>query len=253
MTRVERVFALLDFLRAHEATTVAVIAGELGVSRRTVLRDLATLRNEGWPIRSDAGPGGGVLLDRDRGLSAVHLSTEEIASLWLAAQLSASASPLPWARAARSALDKAFASLPEARARQLRQLVKRVLIGRPASSAIREGLGRAPGELVDAFQRAFGQQCCLGFDYLDRLGNATQRIVEPHGLLVEAPAWYILARDTATGAARMFRMDRIRKARVLADRPFVPDFDGLRRQAEAQRAAQRAKGPVPLSVPPRGR
>lgn len=240
MARVNRVFALLDFLRAHEATSVATIAGELGVSRRTVLRDLAALRDQGWPIRTDAGPGGGVLLDRDRGLTAVHLSSDELASLWLAAQLSATASPLPWGSAARSALDKAFASLPPARARPLRQLVKRVVVGRPATPRIRDELGRAPPELVDAFERAFAQQLCLAFDYIDRRNNATHRIVEPHGLLVEPPAWYVLARDTATGAARMFRMDRIRRARVVPDRHFVPDFDGLARQAREQRAAERA-------------
>src|SRR4029079_13177360 len=104
MARVDRMFALLEFLRAHEATSVAVVARELAVSRRTVLRDLATLRGQGYLIRSDTGPGGGVLLDRDRGLSAVHLTVDEIASLWLAAQLSASARPLPWGRAAPSAL-----------------------------------------------------------------------------------------------------------------------------------------------------
>src|SRR4051812_2059639 len=110
MKRVERVFALLDYLRAHEVTPVAVVARDLSVSRRTILRDLATLRDSGWPIQAEAGPGGGVLLARDRGLTAVHLTTDEIASLWLAAQLSTREGPLPWGRAARSALDKAFAS-----------------------------------------------------------------------------------------------------------------------------------------------
>jgi predicted DNA-binding transcriptional regulator YafY len=241
MARVERIFALLEFLRAHEATSVAVMARELAVSRRTVLRDLATLREQGWPIRTDTGPGGGVLLDRDRGLSAVHLSIDEIASLWLAAQLSASASPLPWGRAARSALHKAFASLPQARARLLRHLVRRVLVGRPASARVRENLGRAPEDLVEAFERSFAHQSCLAFDYGDRRGKVTRRIVEPHGLLVEAPAWYVLARDTATGEARTFRMDRIRRARVLLERTFVPDFEGLWRRTQAQWAAQGSK------------
>jgi predicted DNA-binding transcriptional regulator YafY len=235
MARVHRVFELLEFLRAHDATTVAVMARELGVSRRTVLRDLATLRERGWPIRAEAGPGGGVLLDRDRGLAAVHLSTDEIASLWLAAQLSASVSALPWSAAARSALDKAFASLPPARARMLRQLVRRVLVGRPATAPIRDGLGTAPPDLLTSFERAFARNACLAFDYVDRHGRTSARVVEPHGLLIEAPAWYVLARDTSSGAARTFRMDRIRRARVLPERSFVPDFEGLRRQAFAQR------------------
>jgi predicted DNA-binding transcriptional regulator YafY len=241
MARVDRVFELLEFLRAHDATTVGVIAQELGVSRRTVLRDLATLRERGWPIRSEAGPGGGVLLDRDRGLAAVHLSSDEIASLWLAAQLSASISALPFSAAARAALDKAFASLPPARAKVLRRLMRRVVVGRPATPQIREQLGTAPTDLLIAFERAFAQDACLGFDYTDRHGHPSRRVVEPHGLLIEAPAWYILARDTASGAARIFRMDRIRRATALPERRFVPDFEGLRQQALEQRVRAGAR------------
>ena len=49
--------------------------------------------------------------------------------------------------------------------------------------------------------------------------------------MVEAPAWYVLARDTATGAARVFSMDRICGARPVMERPFVPDFDAACREA----------------------
>jgi len=235
MPRVDRVFELLDYLRGHEASTVAAIASDLGVSRRTVLRDLATLRERGWPIRAEAGPGGGIVLERDRGLSAVHLSGDEIAALWLSVQLSASMSSVPWRAAARSALDKAFASLPAPRAKALRRLVRRVLVGRPASARIREELGTVSTDLLTAFERAFTLDACLAFEYTDRRGRKTRRTVEPHGLLIEVPAWYLLARDTETGAARMFRMDRIRHARVVEDRRFKPDFEGLRKQALEQR------------------
>jgi len=236
MPRVDRVFELLDYLRAHDVCTVHVIASDLGVSRRTVLRDLATLRDRGWPIRAEAGPGGGVLLERERGISAVHLSADEIAALWLSVQLSASTSAVPWRAAARSALDKAFASLPERRAKALRRLIRRVVVGPPATARVREALGAVTSELLSAFEHAFAGDSCLSFDYTDRDGRKTRRVVEPHGLLIEAPAWYVLARDRQNGGARMFRMDRIRSARVLPELRFTPDFDGLKRQALAQRA-----------------
>ncbi len=231
MARVGRVFRLLELLRGVESNTIAAAAGELGVTPRTVLRDLAALREAGWPIRGEAGPGGGVRLERERGVTAVHLSEDEVAALWLAARLAASVSRLPWGGAARSALDKLLASLPRERARSVRALVRRVHVGRPASSRVLAELGAPPPELLAAFEAAFGREVCLAFDYRDRHGRESRRCVEPHGLMVEAPAWYVLARDVATGAARLFRMDRMRGARPVVDRAFVPDFDGVCREA----------------------
>ncbi len=230
MSRIDRVLDLLDYLRGHEIVAVAEIAAALGVGRRTVLRDLATLRERGWPIRAESGPGGGVYLDRDRGVATVHLDTEGIVALWVASKLSASATRLPWSSAARRALDKIFASLPEARRRHLRRLVARVIVGEPASARIRAELGQPAPELLTAFEAAFASDVCLGFDYVDRHGSSSHRIVEPHGLLVETPAWYLLTRDAESELPRMFRMDRIRSPKVLSERRFVPDFEGLKRQ-----------------------
>jgi predicted DNA-binding transcriptional regulator YafY len=234
MSRAARILELVELLRGAGLVGIEALAESLEVDRRTVLRDLATLRERGWPIRSASGPGGGVYLDRDRGLAAVHLATEQVAALWLASKLSASVSTLPWSSAARSALAKVFASIPRERGRALRRILDRVVVGRPASDRIRAELGEPTGELLGALEQALGGDRCLAFDYVDRHLRRTRRSVEPHGLLVEVPAWYVLARDLSSGDARMFRMDRIANPRVLA-RTFVPDFDGLREQALRQR------------------
>ena len=253
MSRVDRVMDLLDFLRAHDVTHLDEMARALRVSTRTVLRDLATLRDRGWPIRADTGPGGGIRLERDRGVAAVHLSVDELASLWLAIKLSESISAVPWSRAARVALDKALGSLPAERVRTLRRLVRRIIVGRPATPRIIAELGVTSPEVLAAFEQAFARNLCLRFNYVDRRGRRTDRIVEPHGLLAELPAWYLLSRDTATGLPRMFRLDRMGRAQVAQDRPFRPDFDGLHEQVREQRrqeAAAGRRGAVPADTPP---
>src|SRR5215217_627495 len=239
MARVSRVMRLVDFLRGREATTVAEISAALGVSPRTVHRDLATLREQGLPIASDTGPGGGVRLERDRGVTAVHLSVEEVVALWLAASLSSTGSALPWGSAARSGLDKLFASVPRERSRSMRELCQRVVVGRPATARVLSELGAPPEELLAIFEQAFREQVCLAFDYEDRHGKKSRRCVEPHGLLVESPVWYVLARDVEKSAARMFRMDRVHRPRLVPERRFIPDMEGLKAQA----LAQRSKGP----------
>ena len=60
MARTERIMRLLDLLRGREEVRVADLAAALGVSARTLHRDLATLREQGMTIASDTGPGGGV-------------------------------------------------------------------------------------------------------------------------------------------------------------------------------------------------
>lgn len=229
---------LLERLKASGPTTVAALAADLGVSRRTLLRDLATLRGRGWPIRSDPGPGGGVFLERDRGVAAVHLSLDEAVALWLSVQVAHLASGLPFGRAARGALQKLAASLPPERARALRSLSKRVVVGQPAGPAVLATLGPPPAELLSVFEAAFTECRCLAFGYVDRHGRTSQRVVEPHGLLLEPPAWYLLTRDTeaSPGEIRMFRMDRVHRPRVLRNRPFEPDFGRMTADYFARRA-----------------
>jgi hypothetical protein len=68
----------------------------------------------------------------------------------------------------------------------LRQLVKRIVVGRPASPRVLAELRSAPPELLFELERAFAQDLCLELDYVDRFGKRTKRLIEPHGLLVEA-------------------------------------------------------------------
>jgi predicted DNA-binding transcriptional regulator YafY len=223
MARAERLMDLAEALRGRETATVEELARELGVSRRTLLRDLASLRERGMPITGEPGHGGGIRLEGDRGLAAVHLSLQEIVAVWLGARLSQAASDLPWGDAATSAMRKLLASVPTNKARALRALCRRVVAGPPASAVIRAGAGNAPPELLRLFEEAFSNGLGLGFHYTDREGRKTQRRVEPHGLCVEPPVWYVLARDVDKGEPRTFRMDRIARPRILEDLAFRPD------------------------------
>ena len=227
---------LLALLRARDAISVDELASELGVGRRTVLRDLRTLRERGEPILGQAGKGGGVQLTRDRGLTAVHLAEDQLVALWLTARLAAIGSTLPWSRAARSGLDRMLASVPRERARRVRALSARVIVERPASPSMAAGSAPPDGEVLSAVERGFSSGLCLAFEYEDRQGRRSTRIAEPHGLLVHAPVWYLLALDVHREAARSFRLDRMRRARVCNDRPFRPDLARLRELHEAQRA-----------------
>jgi len=72
----------------------------------------------------------------------------------------------------------------------------------------------------------------LGFHYTDREDRKSQRRAEPHGLCVEPPVWYILARDIDKREPRTFRMDRIARPRILADQVFRPEIAVIQAQLQ---------------------
>lgn len=152
-------------------------------------------------------------------LPPLHL--DEAVALWLSAQVARRAAGVPFSREADAGFRKILAALPEARRPALRRLAERIVVGRPASPALRASAGEAPPELLPLFERCFREGRCLGFTYRDRKGVTTRRRVEPHGLFVEVPLWYVLAVDIDKQARRTFRMDRIASARALARR-FTP-------------------------------
>lgn len=222
--RATRLLDLADRLRATAETTVDELAAGLGVSARTVRRDLAVLRDRGMPISGQAGPGGGIRLEGARGVVAVHLGVPEIVALWLAARLARAVAEVPWSRRTEDALTRLLASLPAARARELRELCGRIFIGPRASARVRDELAPVAPELLRLFEEAVGRGVALGFRYRDRNGRLTERRVEPHGLSITPPVWYLLGRDVETGLPRMFRMDRIAEPALRSALVFQPDL-----------------------------
>jgi predicted DNA-binding transcriptional regulator YafY len=221
--RATRLLDLADRLRAAAETTVDELAAGLGVSPRTLRRDLATLRERGLPITGEAGRGGGIRLEGARGVVAIHLSVPEVVALWLGARLARAAAHLPWSRRAEGALTKLLASLPTPRARELRDLCGRIVVGPAASERVRGDLGPLAPELLRLFEEAVRGGVALGFRYRDRESRVTTREVEPHGLAITPPVWYLLGRDVAAGRPRMFRMDRIAAPALRSALRFRPD------------------------------
>lgn len=219
--RGERLDALVAHLRGRGSASMGELAEELGVSVRTVRRDVAALRSRGMDIEGERGRGGGIRFARFAPLPPLRLEEEQAVGLWLSVQLARRVAGLPFSRAGGAGMDKVLAALPEPRRRQLRWLCERIVVGGAASPSLSASVGEVSPALLDAFERCFRERVCLGFQYTDRLGATTQRRIEPHGLYVETPVWYVLAVDLDKEAPRMFRMDRIAKPRPFGRR-FTP-------------------------------
>lgn len=222
MTRAARLFRLAEALRACESTSIARLADELGVSGRTVRRDLAVLRETGQAISSEPGRGGGVRLEARQGLSSVQLTVDEAVWSWLGNRLAERSGRLPWSRAAASASRKLLASLPLTRRRQLLDFGRRIILGPAPTAAMFASLAPVSPSVLPLIERAFTERLAISFAYRSPSGRRSQRRVQPHGLLVQAPLWYLLAFDLDRRAARMFRVDRLHDLGLLDDAPFLP-------------------------------
>lgn len=212
----------MGWLRGRQSGTAAQAAAHFDVTERTVLRDINVLRERGEPIVSSSGPGGGFYLDSLARLQTVRLTVEEVVGLTIAVGTARQvAAGIPYARAADHAIDRLIATLPRTRAAELRHLMRHVTVGAPASLKVNESLGEVEDGFLAKFEAAFSAQRVLAFEYTDRMGQATQRAVEPHGLLFQMPIWYVIAHDRLRDAPRMFRVDRMRDV-ALCDEVFEP-------------------------------
>ncbi len=216
MRRIDRIEQLVWILRSRDELTMGEIAEELEVSARTIRRDVELLRVRGLDIEAERGRGGGIRLSRHAPAAPVRLNEDELVALVLGVELARRVAGLPFAHASGAAIDKVLASLPATRRAELRAVSKRVRVGSRASPGLAASAGEVSPALLPRFEQAFTGRRCLTFRYRDRHGRASRRTVEPHGLLVRQPVWYILAHDRLRDAPRMFRMDRIQQPKVLA-------------------------------------
>lgn len=200
--------------------TTDELASELSVSRRTVLRYLGRLRDRGFVIAAMAGPGGGVRLQPTSVMVTSQLAGDEVVALILAVAIARASPWVPFVCGAERALAKIEAALPERRAKEVQDFLRRVLIGDPTGADV-TSTGPIDPELVALLERGLVDNLVLSFSYQDATGTRTTRRVEPHGLLLRAPLWYIIAWDQNRGAPRLFRADRIRRP-ALTDARFVP-------------------------------
>ncbi|MCB9613815.1 MAG: WYL domain-containing protein [Sandaracinus sp.] len=221
MKRSERLFALVSLLRRRRTgVTVQELAARFEVDVRTMHRDLAALRDQGLPIVGDPGRGGGVRLVERDDLPPLGLSVGEALSLWISYRLARLLDPTPIGADLAPVVDKVLAGVPSTRRAAIERVLSRVVITAPAGRRLVDAAGPVNADVYRAVERGFTRGEAVQLRYRDANGRVSEREVEPHGLLVASPLWYVLAIDPAKGA-RTFRLDRILGA-TPSGRTFTP-------------------------------
>jgi len=206
--RFDRLDILTRVLRDRPGITVADLARELNVSARSVFRDLDHLRERGYPIEADRGRGGGVRLHASWGLGKVLLSSEEALCTLLSLAISEKLSFPMFSSDVSRARKKIVDAFPTSERKRIAPLRERIFIGHQASASVRSSYSRPNPAVMRLLQVAFVRETVVLADYIKEAGERSTRRVEPHAMLINWPAWYLLGFDHLRGEPRTFRFDR---------------------------------------------
>ena len=209
MTIRQRHDTIVRTLRRKGTATVDALAREVGASRRTVLRDISALRDDGFVIHSESGPGGGLQLDPQSIQTSARLSVAEVFALLISVAAMRAAQNLPFSDLADAGLAKIERALPSDKVRDLRRFLECLHIGQLSPQQDLSDLGSVNPALLPEFEKAFLGKLYMKFNYRDAKGAKPRRAVEPQAMLILQPLWYLVAWDPARDGFRHFRMDRI--------------------------------------------
>lgn len=199
-----RLLSLLSLLQTRRDWPGEVLAGRLGVSPRTVRRDVDRLRALGYPVHATKGPDGGYRLAAGSAMPPLMLDDEQVVALTVALQT---------ARTGVDGLDeaagRALATLRQVLPTRLRARVEglEVTAVRRPDSPDEE---KVDTERLLAVGAAVRAREVLRFDYRSPSGTDERpRRAEPHHLVTRGRRWYLVAWDLDRADWRTFRVDRL--------------------------------------------
>lgn len=202
-----RALALLNLLQLHRHWPGAELADRLGVTERTVRRDIERLRDLGYRIESTPGVAGGYRLRAGSAVPPLLLTDEEAVAMAIGLRLAATQRLVGGAETTLTALAKLQQVLPH----PLRQRVN-ALAATVRPTGVGTGSSASP-EILSELALSCRDHERVRFRYTSATGATTERHVEPHYLTPSDRHWYLLCWDLDRDDWRTFRIDRLAEVR----------------------------------------
>ncbi|MBP2052760.1 putative DNA-binding transcriptional regulator YafY [Streptomyces griseochromogenes] len=220
-----RLLQLLSLLQTPREWPGGELADRLGVSRRTVRRDIDRLRELGYPVQASKGADGGYRLVAGKAMPPLVLDDEEAVAIAVGLRAGAGHAVEGVDEASVRALAKLEQVLPT-------RLRHRVATLQAATTQLTHGDGAsiAPETLTVMASTVAGRER-LRFAYRDKEGGESRRLTEPYRLVSTGRRWYLVAYDLGREDWRTFRVDRVRE-------PFATGVRFAPRELPAGSAAE---------------
>jgi predicted DNA-binding transcriptional regulator YafY len=215
-----RALRLLSLLQNHRFWSGPELAERLGVSSRTLRRDVDRLRELGYPVTAHPGVDGGYQLASGTALPPLVVDDDEAVALAVGLRLATQGASVPGttaqdtadhgtiAEAAARALAKVTQVMP-ARLRRRAEAVAAM-----TESASWDAARAAQAAAINPDVLASAALACrdaerIRFPYGAANGDRTERHVEPHRLVALDRRWYLVGYDLTRNDWRSFRLDRV--------------------------------------------
>ena len=203
-TTSSRLLTLLSLLQARRGWPGGELADRLGVSGRTIRRDVERLRDLGYPVESMTGPAGGYQLRAGTAMPPLLLDDDEAIAIAVGLRTAAGASIDGIEETSVRALVKLEQVLPS-------HLRRRVSALQNATTTITYGGGPSVDpQCLTVIAAACRDSERIRFAYTARDKVDSRREVEPHSLVNAGRRWYLVAWDCGREGWRSFRVDRLR-------------------------------------------
>lgn len=219
---VSRVLALLELLQARPGLTAVQLAERLEVDERTVRRYVDRLADLGIPVEAARGRYGGYRLLPGYRLPPLMLTGDEAVAVVLGLLTAHGEALLPVEQAAASA---ALAKIQRVLPPDLRDRVAALARGVEVAGS---GARASDPAVLVALAEAAGRQRRVRLAYRSSKGAESERELDPYGLVLHPPRWYVTGLDHRSGELRVFRLDRIVSVEP-GEQPFTPPpgFDAV--------------------------
>jgi predicted DNA-binding transcriptional regulator YafY len=221
-----RILRLLSLLQTYRHWAGDDLSDRLGVSPRTIRRDVDRLRELGYPVDTSRGTGGGYQLAAGTRIPPLLLDDDEAVAIAVGLRTAAGGGVTGIEETSLQALAKLQQVLPARLRRRVDALAEAtettVFTGRQQPTV--------PADVLVAVAQACRGQEQLRFGYEAADGTGSSRLVEPHRLVARGRRWYLVAWDLQRDAWRTFRLDRL-------SRPFANGVRFTPRELPAEDAA----------------
>jgi predicted DNA-binding transcriptional regulator YafY len=229
-----RALALLALLQTHRQWSGPVLATRLGVTERTLRRDIEQLRELGYAVAATRGALGGYRLEPGSRVPPLLLSDDEAVAVAVGLRLAADEGLADGERTTLSALAKFEQVLPSALRERVSAVGGVLRSARPRAASI-------PPEILGRMALACRDHERLRFHYVAADGAESDRVVEPHAVVSTHRSWVLVGWDRQREDWRTFRLDRVSRlleTRVHFEPRRLPEDDAAAFVASSGRTAR---------------